>query len=172
MTLIFDLETNGLRHDATRIHCLCIHDTEANKTYRYNDEGNTEPIVRGITYLNEAPRIVGHNVINFDIPMIQKFYPWFEPEGQVLDTLVLSRLYHPDLLILDKRRRWKDMPLKLYGRHSLQSYGHRLGCLKGEYGETNDWTSWSTEMEDYCEQDVNVTTKLWDHFQPYLNGSR
>jgi len=172
MTLIFDLETNGLRHDATRIHCLCIYDSDADKTFVYNDEGSEEPIVRGITYLDEAPVILGHNVINFDIPIIQKFYPWFEPQGEVIDTLVLSRLYHPDILALDKRRKWKDMPLKLYGRHSLESYGYRLNCFKGDFGKDADWSNWSQEMQNYMVQDVNVTTKLWDHFHSYLNGSR
>jgi hypothetical protein len=28
MTLIFDLETNGLLYDVTRVHCLGIYDTE------------------------------------------------------------------------------------------------------------------------------------------------
>ena len=66
----------------------------------------------------------------------------------------------------------RGMPLKLYGKHSLESYGYRLNELKGEYGSTSDWKNWSQEMEDYCIQDVHVTTKLWHHFQPYLNGLR
>ena len=40
------------------------------------------------------------------------------------------------------------------------------------FGKDTDWQNWSQEMQDYCVQDVNVTTKLCDHFQPYLTGSR
>lgn len=170
--LIFDIETDGLLHDVSQIHCVVIHDTESNITLTYNDQGNTDPIVRGINYLAQADQIVGHNVINYDLPVIKKLYPFFEPEGEVLDTLVLSRLYHPNMLDVDKKHNWKHMPLQLYGRHSLESYGYRLGEYKGEYGKTADWKQWSEDMERYCMQDVVVTTKLCNHFKPYLTGSR
>ena len=170
--LIFDIETNGLLHNVTTIHCLVIHDTETNQTLSYNDEGSAEPITRGIQRLEDAECIVGHNIINYDIPVITKLFPWFTPPSVVIDTLVLSRLYHPDMLALDKRHNWDGMPLKLYGRHNLESYGHRLQENKGEFGQDADWQNWSQEMQDYCVQDVKVTTKLWEHFQPYLNGSK
>ena len=51
----------------------------------------TEPIVRAVQYLENAERIIGHNIIGFDIPIIKKIYPWFEPQGEIIDTLVLSR---------------------------------------------------------------------------------
>jgi len=171
-TLIFDLETDGLLHDLTCIHCLVIYDVEADQTLCYNDQGNQEPIVRGITRLEDADTIIGHNIINYDIPVISKLYPWFQNSGRVLDTLVLSRLYHADILSVDKKRNWKHMPLQLYGRHSLEAYGYRLGEYKGEYGKTTDWKEWSQQMEDYCVQDVVVTRKLCNHFHPYLTGSR
>lgn len=170
--LVFDIETDGLLHDVTQIHCIVIHDTESDSTLTYNDQGNTDPIVRGINYLAQADQIVGHNVINYDIPVLKKIYGFFEPEGEVIDTLVLSRLYHPNMLEVDKKHNWKHMPLQLYGRHSLESYGYRLGEYKGEYGKTADWKEWSEDMERYCMQDVVVTTKLCNHFRPYLNGSR
>ena len=172
MTLIFDLETNGLLYDVTRIHCLGIYDTETNQTLVYNDEGDTEPIVRGLQRLEDAKLIVGHNIINYDIPVIRKLYPWFNSSGSTLDTLVLSRICHADILKTDQKRKWKQMPLQLYGRHSLEAYGYRLGEYKGSFGKDTDWKEWSQEMQDYMIQDVVVTTKLWKHFQPFLNGSR
>ena len=92
--------------------------------------------------------------------------------GIIIDTLLLSRLYHPRLNDLDKERVWKHMPLQLYGRHSLEAYGYRLGEYKGDYGKNTDWKEWSQELEDYCIQDVAVTKKLCDHFRPYLSGSK
>jgi len=172
MTLIFDIEANGLLHDVTCIHCLGIYDTETDQTLVYNDEGNTEPLTRGIQRLEDANQIVGHNIINYDIPVIRKLYPWFSPVGRILDTLVLSRSCHPDILNTDKLRKWDKMPLQMYGRHSLESYGYRLGEYKGDYGKTADWKEWSKEMEEYMVQDVVVTKKLWNHFQPFLTGSR
>ena len=104
--------------------------------------------------LTDADSIIGHNIIGYDLPVISKLYSWFTNPGTVIDTLLLSRLYHSDMMKLDKKHNWKHMPLKLYGRHSLESYGYRLGEFKGAFGSTTDWKEWSQEMEDYCVQDV------------------
>ena len=170
-TLVFDLESNGLLNDVTKIHCLVIYEQETGETVAYNDEGNAEPITRGVQRLEDADVIVGHNVIGYDIPCLQKIYSWFSPTAMVVDTLLLSRLYHTDILNIDQTRKFKQMPLQLYGRHSLESYGYRLGEYKGSFGKDTDWQEWSQEMQDYCVQDVNVTRKLCDHFHKYLSGS-
>jgi len=172
VNLVFDIETDGLYDDVTCVHCVCIHDLDSKETFVFNDQGDTEPITRAVTMLEEADHIIGHNSIGYDIPVLKHLYPFFTPGGVVLDTLVLSRCIHPDLLVIDQKRKWKNMPLQLYGRHSLESYGYRLGEYKGCFGKTADWKQWSPEMQDYMVQDVNVTTKLWHHFQKYLTGSR
>ena len=170
VSLVFDLETDGLLKDVSTIHCLAIHDLTTKETLTYNDEGNQEPVVRGLQRLYDADCVIGHNIIGYDLPVIRKLYSWFDRNPYLIDTLLLSRLYHADMMSVDKKNNWKHMPLKLYGRHSLESYGYRLGEFKGEFGKATDWQSWSQEMEDYCVQDVNVTTKLYCHFQKYLNG--
>lgn len=172
MNLIFDIETNGLYHDVTCIHCIGVEDIDTGETFVYNDEGTAEPITKGIQLLEDADAIVGHNSIRYDVPVIRKLYPWFNPSGRVLDTLVMSRCYHPDLLKIDQKRKWSHMPLQLFGRHSLEAYGYRLGEYKGQFGKTSDWKEWSQDMQDYMMQDVKVTRKLWQHFVPYLTGSR
>ena len=172
VSLVFDIETNGLLYDVSTIHCLAIYDLSTDETIAYNDTGSSEPISRGLQRLQDSDRVIGHNIIGYDLPVIRKLYPWFGNPAYVVDTLLLSRLYHPDMINLDKQRTWDGMPLKLYGKHSLESYGYRLDERKGDYGSTSDWADWSQEMENYCIQDVHVTTKLWKHFQPYLNGSR
>jgi DNA polymerase III alpha subunit (gram-positive type) len=171
MNLIFDIETDGLLDKVTKIHCLGIYDLDECKSYSFNDTGKAEPIVRGVQMLNDADCIIGHNVIGFDLVVIQKFYPWFKQPTTVIDTLLLSRLYHPNLLDIDKKHTWKQMPLQLYGRHSLEAYGYRLKEYKGCFSKDTDWSEWSQEMEDYMNQDVLVTEKLWQHFQKYLTGS-
>jgi hypothetical protein len=171
VNLIFDIETDGLYNNVTQIHCVAIKDLDNGETYVFNDQGNREPIVRAVTMLEEADTIIGHNIIGYDIPVIQKFYGFFQPP-RTLDTLLLSRLYHPNIREIDANRNWAHMPLHLRGRHSLESYGYRLGEYKGGFAKQTDWKEWSQDMEDYMVQDVQVTHKLWDHFQKYLTGSR
>ena len=182
--IVFDLETNGLLHDATRIHCIALNWYEDNRVEAFNDEpygdgtfdikedapmAGNYAIHTGIQWLETADVLIGHNIIGFDIPIIRKLYPWFTPPSNILDTLVLSRLYHPNLLDIDKKS--NKIPSKLFGRHSLEAYGHRLGEYKGDFGQGTDWKEWSQEMENYCKQDVIVTKKLCEHFHPYLIGS-
>ena len=181
--IVFDLETNGLINDATRIHCVSLHWCEEDFTESFNDEkyadspkelpmGSSYSITTALGWLETADVLVGHNIIGFDLPIIRKLYPWFNPRGTIVDTLLLSRLYHPNLLDIDKAHAWKHMPLQLYGRHSLEAYGYRLGEYKGNFSKTTDWKEWSPEMQEYCIQDVVVTNKLCKHFHPYLTGSR
>ena len=173
MTIVFDLETNGLLHDLTRIHCLAIYDSTTDTVETYNDEKNNKySISEGIGRLLVADTLVGHNIIGFDLAALSNLYNYFTPTARIVDTLLLSRLYHPNIYDIDHKHKWRHMPLQLYGRHSLESYGYRLGEYKGEFGKTSDWSNWSQEMEDYCAQDVVVTTKLCDHFHPYLTGLR
>ena len=183
-TAVFDIETNGLSFtkEDPRIHCIAVHWAEDERTEVFNDEkysesakelpmGSSYSITTALSNLEVADVIVGHNIIGYDLPYINHIYPWFNPRGTIVDTLLLSRLYHPNLLDIDKKNAWKNMPTKLYGSHSLKAYGYRLGVYKGDFGETSDWKEWSQEMQDYCVQDVKVTEKLCDHFHPYLTGS-
>ena len=167
--LVFDCETNGLLHDVSTIHCIAIYDSQKEETFVFNDQGgDCYPLTEGLHWLTSADVIIGHNIIGYDLPVLRKIYSWFESSATVIDTLILSRLYHPNLMEIDKKRAWPRMPLQLYGRHSLESYGYRLGEYKGEFGKTSDWKEWSQEMQDYCVQDVQVTTKLCEHFRPLM----
>ena len=53
-TLVFDLESNGLLNDVTRIHCLVIYEQETDQTIVYNDQGDAEPITRGVQRLEDC----------------------------------------------------------------------------------------------------------------------
>ena len=167
--LVFDIETNGLLNDVSKIHCISTFDTEKEETFIYNDQDDALPSIRdGINQIKEADTLAGHNLIGYDLAVLRKLSDGFDTDATVIDTLVLSRLFHPNLMEIDKKRQWRHMPLQLYGRHSLEAYGYRLGEYKGDFGKTTDWQEWSQEMQDYMVQDVKVTTKLCEHFRPYL----
>jgi hypothetical protein len=167
--LAYDIETDGF--DSSIIHCLVTQDLDTGQVLQYNDRGgDCYPVITGINYLAEADLIVAHNGIGYDTPQIKKHFPFFDHHHQI-DTLILSRFFHTDLLDKDLNRKWPMMPAKLYGSHSLEAWGYRLKCHKGEFGKHTDWSQWSQEMQDYCVQDVAVLVKLWKHFQKYLKPS-
>lgn len=175
--LIFDIETNGFLEALDKLHCITILDTEDGAYYRAAntlglqhkcDDGDTIiSIDSALQLLQEASDICGQNIIEYDIPAIQKLYPEFKPTGRVWDTLILSRLIYTNLRELDLRKRKAALPPKLVGSHGLEAWGLRLGEWKGDYAEEakeqgkDPWEAWCQEMDDYCKQDVTVTEKLW-----------
>jgi DNA polymerase I-like protein with 3'-5' exonuclease and polymerase domains len=144
-------------------------------------------IGEGVLYLQQAAdegHLGGHNIINFDIPVIQKLFPWFTVDRtKVYDTLVISRLFFPDLVTRDGGHiKAGRLPSKKVGSHSLEAWGYRLGLQKGEYAEDFkarwleanpdekypdglEWQEYSEEMGDYCDLDIEVTDALYKHFQ-------
>lgn len=155
---IFDLESDGLLKEMTKIHCLVLRDADTNEVRAYH--GNY--VSDGLFLLRYAEEAIGHNIIAFDIPAIQKLYPDFEIFGRITDTLVLSRLIATTLAEKDTIRYHKDpesFPRKLVGSHSLKAWGLRLKNLKDDYD--GGWAEYSQEMLDYCIQDTGVTFDLY-----------
>lgn len=166
--LVFDIETTGLEIDS-KIHCLCIHDSRSNEITSYNDTGNSPSITTGVTALDDSCWLVGHNIIGFDLPVLQHHFPFLNGHGRTIDTALLSRLKYPDLMERDAKSTL--VPKHLWGRHSLEAWGYRLKDLKGDYNNPNtDWSTWTQDLEDYCKQDVKLTRRLYTHFQKVLPG--
>lgn len=93
--------------------------------------------------LAKGGKVCGHNLVGYDLPVMRKLWGIRIPADRVVDTLVLSRLFHPDL----------------EGGHSLAAWGTRLGFAKGSHDE---WDELSPEMIEYCKRDVDVTQRLHD----------
>ena len=160
MSLIFDIETNGLLRTVDKLHCIAIFDTETEELTSYS--GNT--LKEGLEKLMKAEELIGHNIVKYDIPALQKLYPSFNPKCRIFDTLLMSKLVYPDIGELDDRNIRKGVfPKKLRGKYSLKAWGYRLKEYKGDYCEQEDcWAEWSIDMQRYCEQDVMVTKKLFN----------
>ena len=161
MRYIFDMETNGFLSTLTTIHCLVLLDIDTQTLHSFGPF----QIEAGLSLLQEADCIIGHNIIKFDLPVIQKLYPHFEPKGTVRDTLVMSRLIYANLKDRDFSYRHKcpDFPSQMIGKHALEAWGYRLDTHKGTFQVP--WEQWSGEMQRYCEQDVRVTYRLWQKLE-------
>ena len=173
--LVFDIETDGLLDTMTTIHSLVIKDSEGEVVSCHT--GSPKTIEAGIQLLKDANRqgiyLMGHNIIDFDLPALLKVYPkfTFNPD-YIVDTLVVSRLVYPHLTDLDgKLIKKKKLPSRLRGSHSLEAWGYRLGLHKGDYKKEmqeqgiDPWAAWNRAMQDYCENDVEVNDLLWKKLQ-------
>ena len=162
-TLLFDLESTGLLRRGSQLHCIVARDVNGDETFVYDRVKDNFEI--GVQQLREADVLIGHNIAGYDIPLIKELYD-FEPQAEIIDTLVLSRLFYPHIADRDFERRPIGMPQRLYGRHSLEAWGHRLKCFKGDYGKHDGaWDTYTPEMLDYCIQDTEVTLKLYQLMQ-------
>lgn len=165
--VVFDIETDGLLDTLTTIHSLVIKDIDTGEVLSLHGRN----VDQGLARLSEADLIIGHNVIKFDLPAILKVHPEFTYDpSKVHDTIVLSRLIWPQIVDTDLariRRGDTTLTMKLAGSHSLEAWGHRVGKWKGDYAKIMEdrgldpWAEWSQEMQDYCEQDIEVTEALY-----------
>jgi len=154
MKIVLDIETNGFLDKLDKVHSIVFKDIETKKLYSYNPK----TIALGLEQLNNATLIIGHNIQGFDLPALEKVFG-FKYNGEIFDTLLVSRLIYTNLLDTDYKR--KELPAKLYGKHSLESWGYRLGLRKGSFSEDNIFDVWSEDMQKYCERDVEVNYLLY-----------
>lgn len=126
--IYLDLESDGL--NPTRIWCVVTRENGVNQIH-------TSPET-----LSEALRssvsVVGHNLIGYDLPVLNRLWGLSVASERIIDTLVLSRLADPSKS----------------GGHSLRNWGNELGFPKGDH---NDWTCLSADMIKYCIRDVELT---------------
>lgn len=160
----FDLETDGLLPELTKVHSLVIRDaTSGDLIGSYADHPGYPPILEGLEKLAEGDLLIGHNVVTFDLLALAKVYGISFDPAKIRDTLILARVLWPEVKVGDFMRVKKGlMPSSLLNRpHSLAAWGYRLGVMKGDFGKSTDWKTWSAEMQTYCEQDTTVTVALW-----------
>jgi len=155
---IFDLETNGLLDEVTKIHCIVAANLTTRKLHKFSTAaGNIE---EGLQLLADAEELIGHNIMGYDLLVMKKLYPTWHTSAKLTDTLIACRLIWGNIGEIDSTN--QTLPPKLRGRHSLEAWGYRLKCLKGDYGATADWETYSKEMLQYCVQDVLVNNVLYD----------
>ena len=138
--LVFDIETNGL--NPSIIWCICGIKDDKMFTLEMPDKQAWECLMEGVT------EVIGHNIIRYDIPVVERLLD-VSINCKITDTLVMSRLYNP----------------QLEGGHSLAAWGERLKFPKGDY---HDWTALTPEMVEYCQQDVRVTECLYQTLKQEL----
>ena len=146
MNLVFDIETNGL--DASEIWCIVAKDIDTNKIYSYPPD----KISDALELLEKSKILIGHNIVGFDIPVLKKLTNISFKDKKIIDTLVLSRLANPER-----------------EGHGLKPWGFKLNFHKGSMNE-EDFTSYTPEMLEYCINDVELNTLVFQALMTELSG--
>lgn len=145
MQLVFDIETDDLK--ATLVHCIVAQDVETGEIFKFPPDKLQE----GYEFLTKADTLIGHNIIGFDIPMVEKFGGVDLSNKPIIDTLVLSRLFNPSR----------------EGGHSLEKWGYKLGYHKINF---TDYLNYSKEMLDYCVRDVQLNAVVLKELRKESKG--
>lgn len=149
MRLVFDLEANGLYDTATKIWCLCAEDIDTGEKYEWTVD-NTKKFPTEL--LSSAKELIGHNILNYDIPLLKKLTGWCPDENtKIFDTLVGSYLSNPD------RRKPTGYTGK-GGPHSLEAWGQTVGVGKPAHEE---WNRFSEDMLNRCREDRHINKLVY-----------
>jgi len=138
---VFDIETDGLLEEATKIHVLSWMGKDG-VVHHTHDEFQMAVL------LTQADTLVGHNIIRYDIPVVEKLLG-IKVKAKLVDTLALSwYLNH-------------DRP-----RHGLEGYGEDYGIPKPQIKDWNNLTP--EEYAHRCNEDVKINARLYKDLSAQL----
>ena len=132
--LILDIEANGLNPD--KIWCIVTKEVVSGEVVCYGPNELDQFNLEGVS------EIIGHNILGYDIHVLERLLSIDFSGVKLVDTLVMSRLFNP----------------VREGGHSLAAWGERLGFPKGDY---TDFSQYTKKMLDYCVQDVEVNLRAY-----------
>ena len=145
--IVFDIEANGLNPDT--VWCIIAYEREAKEYIEWS--GDTLPNFKDWVKEQGELEVIGHNIIGYDIPVLERLLKVDFSKCKVTDTLVMSRLAEPSRL----------------GGHGLENWGQLLHQPKGEH---SDWLNFSQDMVEYCKQDVRVNELVYQRLLRDLNS--
>jgi len=131
-----DIETDDL--NATVIWVACVRNIVTKEEHTLVGHDAIQRFISG----KEDAVWVTHNGIDFDIPTCNRLLGLGVETTRIVDTFVLSMLFHPTL----------------EGGHSLAAWAKRVGMEKIEF---NDWSKYSDEMGEYCLRDTRITAEVF-----------
>lgn len=142
MPVVFDIETDGLLDVLTKIHVLSWMGTDGQVHHTHDYEAMR-------IFFTEADVLVGHNIIRFDIPAVEKVLG-IKVNARLVDTLALSWYLNHDRM-----------------KHGLEGYGVDYGVPKPVI---DDWDNLTPQQYAHrCDEDVKINSRLWRELDTKLN---
>ena len=171
----FDIESELIPPEGIlfirKIYCINIKINDGpvqryTSLYHKSASGNLQT---ALAVLNSCDYIVGQNILGFDIPVIENLVG--KITSTPIDTLIITQLLYSKDTLMSIDYGIAEMPKNLYGSFSLKAFGIRFGDYKIQF---EDFTKLSDEMLTYCDQDVELTYRLFKYLleEPYFPSSQ
>lgn len=149
MQVVIDIEANGLKKP-TQIWCIVCKDIDTGDLHVFRRPSQVPEEAERFRNLGlDVTRWIGHNLLGYDLPVLQSILGITIPVENVVDTLVVSKL-------LDYPR----------DGHSLEHYGEEFKFPKGNI---SDFSKYSEELVTYCVNDVHLNHKVYTKYSKYIN---
>ena len=145
MKVVLDIETDQL--DASVINCIVAKNIDTN-VFTVFDPSNMHVFKN---WSKDIDKYIMHNGLSFDAPVLNRLLGVEIKPSQVTDTLILSQMFNP----------------LREGGHSLGAWGDRFNFPKGSI---NSFATYTHELKKYCQQDVDITHKLYEHLKKEGQG--
>jgi len=144
LKIICDIETERLENPE-KVWVVCCKEVDNGSNHTFHPERTGySPLA---AFFSGVDHVIGHNWIGFDGPVLARLGGIHT--SNVTDTLVVSRLLN------------YEKP----GGHSLENWGEALRFPKKPFKKFDQW---SEEMDSYCENDVELTYRIYMEMLPYL----
>ena len=143
---VIDAEANGWVDAATRVWVVCYENVMTDEKGSLTSE---QSIKEWFAH-HKGQVFIGHNIIKYDAPLLNRLFGVGISINSVVDTLVLSNLYNPNI----------------EGGHSLDAWAFRFQKEKLTHDE---FDKFSDELVTYCQDDVQFTKFLYKKLVNVLN---
>ena len=163
MNLVLDIETDSTQ---SKIWMVVTKNLDTGELLCHTEVKTLKPLIE------QAELVIGHNLIGFDAYHLATLWKIPISPSKCWDTLIVSRLLKPDIA----------------DGHSLEAWGRRLGSKKIDYIEVykehqkllgieyvpgDEWNiPHLKSMETYCQQDVELTAKLFTELKKQLKSQK
>lgn len=146
--ICLDIETDGF--DPSHIWCVGTEDIDTGETRLFLESDR----LKFREFMRDVKEVLGFNVLQFDLPILDSLWGVRVPVDQVTDVLILCQLEQPGR----------------EGGNSLEAWGGRLRFPKMDMEKEDFYRGYTEDMGIYCMNDVRLTVKLYHHITSVMSG--
>lgn len=136
--VVIDIEGDPI--PSTRVWCAAVIDLLSGEERLITDNAELKRYVTDKKA--QGYKFVGHNIIGYDAPTLNRLLKTSLTISDLVDTMVLSMVYSPSF----------------DGGHGLANWGTKLRMPKGDW---NDFSKYTDDMGRYCLQDTRICKEIF-----------